>query len=334
MPDGDRHDARPFRVLSLDGGGVRGYLSAKILANIEAYLNQLTKENRALGERFDLIVGTSTGGIIALALAAPGSEGRVTAAEVFRCYEQNLARIFTPRRGLARSWLKAKYGQEALRETLESILGNSRLSDALTPVVVTSVDVQNAKPRMHKSGYRARDKGRAGETMVDVALATSAAPTFFPLQNRLEHSAALADGGLCANNPVLVALTEALQMEHQKNRLVVLEEVVMLSVGTGEPCAMPYEIESLDDAGRIPWIWNRKLGEAAAAPVVELLLESQSALAHFQAEFLLKGAAYLRINPRLKAPFPLDDAGRIDQLKNLADIDQRIEEFLKRYFGL
>lgn len=313
-----------IKVLSLDGGGIKGYLSAKILFNIERLLNQEGDKNVNIGQRFDLIVGTSTGGIIACALSIGKS-----AKEIFELYESLIPKVFTSK---TKGFFKAKYSNEILRKELKNILGDKTLKDVKTKLCITSVDVENSSPRFHKSDYFDRNTPRQDEKLIDLALATSAAPTYFPLINT-KHSTNLTDGGMVANNPSLVALTEAIQLTRNIN------SISLLSIGTGEQCHMPYNIEKLKSAGKINWMlslkkkWNLfSYFKHQGSPLLELLMESQAKLAHFQTKFLLEDQ-YLRINPKLNVSIELDDVEKIDSLKNLADINKgdldKIKELLE-----
>ena len=319
-----------FRILSLDGGGVRGVLTARILMNIERYLNDLTGANLPLGKRFDLVAGTSVGGLIALGLAAGKS-----AADVLSFCEEHIPHVFGANQ--ARSffgWLRRpKYSSAPLASALKAFLGDATLKDVVTDVCITSVSLQNAKPRLHKSGYLARNADRLGETLVDVGLATSAAPTYFQSHSG-QLSTGLVDGGLCANNPSVVGIVEALQFEGASKRGSdvgkrprTLEDIVVLSVGTGDPCAMPYDHRALKGAGLRRWIVTRG-STGPTVPLIDVATESQSVLAHFQAMFLVK-ERYLRVNPQLKVPMRLDQADSVGELKNLADLTREIEQFLK-----
>lgn len=289
-----------IKVLTLDGGGVRGYLSAKILFNLETLLNDEKNENINIGQRFDLIVGTSTGGIIACALSIGKS-----AQEIFELYETLIPKVFTP---ISKGYCKNKYSNEVLRKELENILGGETLKDVITNLCVTSVDVENSSPRFHKSDYFKRNAPRQDERLLDLALATSAAPTYFPLINA-KHSTNLTDGGIVANNPSLVGLIDAMQLTDNKT-----ENISLVSIGTGEQCHMPYNVEKLKNAGKLNWMFHMK-----GSPILELLMESQSKLAHFQTGFLLK-ERYIRLNPKLSITIELDSVDKIDSLKNLADI--------------
>lgn len=291
-----------IKVLSLDGGGVRGYLSAKILFNLETIINNENNEDINIGQRFDLIVGTSTGGIIACALSIGKS-----AKEIFELYETLIPKIFTP---ISKGYFKNKYSNETLKEELTNILGDKELKDVITRLCITSVDVENSSPRFHKSDYFDRNVPRQDEKLIDLALATSAAPTYFPLIDS-KHSTNLTDGGIVANNPSLVGLMDAMQLTENN-----LDNISLVSIGTGEQCHMPYNVEKLKNSGKVNWMLQTN-----GSPLLELLMDSQSKLAHFQTGFLLK-EQYIRINPKLSITIKLDSVDKIDSLKNLADISK------------
>ncbi|OQW90434.1 MAG: hypothetical protein BWK78_07015 [Thiotrichaceae bacterium IS1] len=316
-------EQKKFKILSLDGGGVRGYLSAKILANIEDYLNKQDEKNLPIGNRFDLIAGTSTGGIIALGLAI----GK-TAKEIEQLYVKDIPEIFGNtqlRKGFLRA-TRPKFKSDILEKKLSGYFGEHTLKDVKVDVLITSINLDDAKPRIHKSDYFSRNTGRIDEKLRDIAVATSSAPTYFSAKEKLVHSHNLIDGGLCANNPSMLALTDALLFERDskigtpapQNQLT---NMVMLSIGTGERGQMPYNSNKLKNGGWFNW----------AKPIIEILMESQSQIAHFQALSLLK-EQYLRINPKLNFKMALDDASQLDRLKNLADVDLNMENFLTKFF--
>jgi len=321
-------DNNTFRILSLDGGGVRGYLTVQILANIESYLNSLDGSSTPLGKRFDFIVGTSTGGLIALGLSVGKS-----ASELVRFYQTHIPNIFS--KASQRSRLKrlfdSKFDQAVFKEKLQLIFDSRTLNDVTRDVCVASISLQNAKPRFFKSDYLARNEGRLDELLVDIALSTSAAPTYFPAHTS-KYSRDLIDGGLCANNPAMVALVDACQFERPSLRGItgpndfsgnIRDKVRLLSVGTGSQSTMPYKHKELASGGLLPWL--------TAIAFMEISMESQSELIHNQAAFLLKDS-YIRINPLLKFPMKMDDADHFRNLSNLADIDSRIENFIKETF--
>jgi hypothetical protein len=310
-----------FRILAIDGGGVRGYLAASILANIEMYLDRITAKPMSIGRRFDLIAGTSVGGLIALGLAL----GR-TAKELRNLFESFVPAVFadTNKTRFHVRGLYPRYSNGPLRKHLEAFFDNKTMADLVVDACVTSVSLIDAKPRLHKTDYFSRNKERLNESLVDVALATTAAPTYFPAHSTL-YSANLVDGGLAANNPALVALVDALQFErpsHRGTEKPALGEnrPVLMSIGTGQPGPLPYNPERLANGGWLHW----------AKPIIEVLFLSQAQMIHHQVSFLL-GDKYLRIDPILNVPVLLDDGKRYADLRNKADIDRSTETFLKTY---
>jgi len=341
--------SKKFRILSLDGGGIRGYLSIKILANIEKILNEQNNENINIGQRFDLIIGTSTGGIIASALAIGKS-----AEKVLELYKNLIPKVFQAEES---GVFSPKYSNSTLKKELEKILGDKTLSNVKTDLCITSVDVENATPRFHKSKYFDRNSPRLDEKLVDLALATSAAPTYFPLVST-KHSTNLTDGGVVANNPSMIGFIDAMQLNDNNT-----ENIILISIGTGEQPCMPYHIDKLKNAGKQNWIVDiedntriekaikaykegeskikickdfifskQKVFDSKGSPLIELLMESQSKLVHFQVGFLLKDN-YLRINPRMNTSIALDDVSKIDNLNNVAYINQKDLEQIKKLIG-
>jgi patatin-like phospholipase/acyl hydrolase len=169
---------RPPRLLALDGGGVRGLIPALVLAEIEE------RTGRRTAELFDLIAGTSTGGIIACFLALPGEDGGPgrPASDVVRFYTEECPKIFhAERRRKLRTIggvLDEKYDADQLERSLRLALGDASLSDAVTDVVITAYDIEGRRPFFFKSA-RAKLQGHRDYPMWVVARSTSAAPTFF-----------------------------------------------------------------------------------------------------------------------------------------------------------
>jgi len=251
-----------------------------------------------------------------------------TAAEVASFYEAEIPKIFGGDQ--ERNWISAcftpKYKTDRLRTSLTHFFGEKTLRDVCTDVCVTAVTLQNAKPRFYKSDYKERNLARVDEKLVEVAIATSAAPSYFE-SHTMSHSTNLVDGGICANNPALVGLVESCQFERPSKkgttRVVNFgDDLVMLSIGTGEQPAMPYDATRLGTGGWMNW----------ARPITEILFESQAQIVDSQAQFLL-GSRYFRVNPRLRFPMKLDDTEKLNELKNLADLTGDLEQFLARHFG-
>src|SRR5262245_57565477 len=187
-----------FRVLALDGGGIRGLFTASSLSTL-ADLG-----GGRVGDHFDLIVGTSMGGIIALALAY-GTPAR----SVFDLFFEKGPQVFArPRRfGML---LRPKYDNRMLATTLRDFFGTRVLNDALTPVCVTSYELENSYPRIWKDEHAADLVPAGDEPAWKVALASASAPVFFP-GTQVSPGDCHVDGGLFANNPALIGLTEAVR---------------------------------------------------------------------------------------------------------------------------
>jgi patatin-like phospholipase/acyl hydrolase len=226
-----------FQILALDGGGVKAIYTAHLLARLEADLGL------RLTDHFDLVAGTSAGGIIALALGAG-----IPPAEIVDHYQSLASTVFPPSR---RGWYRwparlhrATYKQEPLRAALEEILGERLLGDSFKRLLVPSWDALVGSVHIFKTPHHPRPTRDHRIRMVDVALATSAAPTFLPAASVDGHR--LLDGGLWANNPSALAVAEAVSMLN-----VPLERIKVLNIGTTTP--LTDHPRALDRAGYLRW---------------------------------------------------------------------------------
>ncbi len=261
-----------MRVLSVDGGGIRGLIPALVLAEVER------RTGRPARELFDLMAGTSTGALIACALAKPDP---LPASAVAELYVEDGPRIFSrtlrKRVSSGDGWLDERYDASGLEGVLRRHLGAARLADAEPPVIVTAYDVQARRPVV----LRAAD---------DVAMATAcrasaAAPAYFEPVRLGE--ATLVDGGVHATNPSLVAYAEA---EGELD--------VLLSLGTGSH-TRPLPYERVRGWGRLEW----------ALPILDVVFDG-SADAAGQALRLLLEDDHVRLQtPLQEASDDLDDAG-------------------------
>lgn len=223
--------ADTVRILSIDGGGIRGVMPAVVLAEIEA------RTQRPIADLFDLIAGTSTGGIIALALTKPGADGgpRYTAKELVALYDEEGGRIF--RRSLWKkllpldNLLEERFSSEGIEEVLSEYFGDAKISEAVTPTFVTSYEIERRTPFFFKS-HKAKTDAARDYLMIHAARATSAAPTYFePARLDARDSSdyySLIDGGVYANNPAMCAYVEAHSMFPDA------KDFLVVSLGTGE----------------------------------------------------------------------------------------------------
>ncbi|QEX15918.1 patatin [Hypericibacter terrae] len=215
----------PFQILSISGGGYLGLYSIAVLASLEQSIG------RPIASCFDLIAGTSVGGIIALGLAA-----ECPAEEIKAAFEKEGKSIFSSRaapttrfgqwRDFGRSLFSPKYTGTALRNVVGSIIGEETLiGDLKHPVVVPTVNLTKGTPQVFKTPHHLSFQRDHLLRVVDVAVATSAAPTYFPIAEIGDEL--FADGGLFANSPDMIALHEA---EHFLK--VKYQDICLLSIGT------------------------------------------------------------------------------------------------------
>ena len=247
-------DNQKFRILSLDGGGVRGYLTVKILENIESHLNMKEGNDKPLGERFDLIVGTSTGAIIAGLLAIGKS-----AKDIRELYENDIPIIFGKKmkRNKISSFIWSKYRPDALELKAKSYFGDMTFQDVKTDLIVTAVDISNMKPRFNKSDFTDENNGRCSEKLANAIIASASAPVYFPVARDLVHSDYLIDGGLVANNPSMVGIVDALKFNRKSKRDIdipqSLNDMLLLSIGTGEQAEVPFDLKPLLNGSGFEW---------------------------------------------------------------------------------
>lgn len=259
-----------FQILALDGGGIKGLYSAAVLAKIEEDLRVNVTDH------FDLIVGTSTGGIIALGLGI-GFRPR----EIVHFYVSQGPTIF-PRRAwykkLGCLWSR-KYPQEPLKKELQDCFGDKRLADSSKRLVIPSYNLDKDEVYLFKTPHHSRLTRDWKEPLWKVALATSAAPTFFPACRDVDRIR-LIDGGVWANNPTMVGIVEAVSMLG-----VPLEAVSVLSLGTTNPVS--HKPNSLDDGGL--WQWKKT--------AIHVALRGQSHGVQGQAQHLLGLERAIRVDP-------------------------------------
>lgn len=244
-----------FRILSIDGGGVRGIIAARILQALEEMAN------KPIHQMFDLIVGTSTGGIIALALACPNQNqnAKYSAKQLVDVYRLHAADIFK------KSFLRkivtggglwgAKYDRSSFDSVLNQIFEDALFSQALCPLVIPTYSLLKGQPNLFSS--RVALQNNTTLFMKDLAGATSSAPTYFSpkafTDNQGNHYLE-ADGGIFANNPETVAAAEAFALSPNLNK----NDIHMVSVGTGN-VKLDAQGLALQNAGVIGWVMQANL---------------------------------------------------------------------------
>jgi patatin-like phospholipase/acyl hydrolase len=279
-----------FKILTIDGGGIKGVFPAALLTEIEDAIGT------NIGSYFDLIAGTSTGGIIALALAL-----RIKAKEILRLYIECGPKIFPSSMDIHRRvlhYVRCKYKTDPLSNALKEVFQDHKLGDCRNRILIPTFNAQNGSTKIYKTPHHERFERDWIEKVVDVALATSAAPTYFaPYVSR--DMIALIDGGIWANNPTGIAVVEAIGVLKQP-----AEEIRTLSIG----CTCEPQNFMLGNKGLIGW--RRKAIEAA--------LCGQSFGSMGIATMLIGPESITRIDPPTEpGRFHLDNAKRATELAGL-----------------
>lgn len=303
-----------YHILSMDGGGIRGLLTGILLDRLE-------QAHPGFLDQVDLFAGTSTGGILALGLAAGFSP-----AQARELYEKKAAFVFADSiwddlldLGSA---IGAQYSNTNLKQALTEQFGDRTLGDLPKRVLISSFDLDNQaigpgairtwKPKFFHN-YPGPDSD-ADQRIVDVALRTSAAPVSFPVYQ------GYIDGGVIANNPSMCALAQALDRDTAGHRL---EDVALLSVSTGRN---PKYLE----AGNADWGWTQW---ARDLRMIGVMMDGSVGLADYQCERILR-EQYHRLDPPLSEATSIDDIEQIPRLKELgmeADLTATLA-WLERYF--
>lgn len=287
----------PRRILAIDGGGIKGIFAASFLATVEDSIKD------RVANYFDLIVGTSTGGIIALGLGLG-----LSAKEILAFYNESGPIIFGGNRVFR--WCRwfgiSKYSSGPLDEALNGSFGETKLGDSEKRLVIPCLNLENGEVHVYKTAHHPRLMRDYKERAVDVALATAAAPTYFPA-HRSVTGIPLIDGGLWANNPVAVSVVEAISvLDWPKDSLKVL------SLGCTEP---------LD----VNWGRRNSLGKSYwAFKLLDVFMHAQSNSSIGTAKLLAGHENVMRIAPNLPPRrFSLDGTKELPSLKGLGDSTAR-----------
>ena len=286
----EKSEYNRFQILSLDGGGIKGLFSAAVLAAIEEDLNI------NIIDHFDLITGTSTGGIIALGLGLG-----MRPMEIVEFYLSKGPEIFPRWYGLkwVQHWVYRKYSQEAMMKALRDCFKDKRLADSKKRLVIPTYNIGEDDVYIFRTPHHARLKRDYKVEVWKIALATSAAPTFFPCCRQVDNIR-LVDGGVWANNPIMVGIVESYGTLN-----IPLEKTWAFSIGTSD--AVAHRRRRLNSGGILAWAF-----ENAA---IDVIIRGQSIAANNQAHFLLGEGKIERLNPRVAADeFSLDGTEKAKDL--------------------
>ncbi|XP_076949395.1 patatin-like protein 1 [Bidens hawaiensis] len=280
-------------ILSIDGGGIRGIIPGTILALLESQLQELDGIDVRLADYFDVIAGTSTGGLVTTMLTAPDENNRplYAAKDIVPFYMEHGPKIFPQQGGIwgsivniTRRLIGPKYNGKYLRKLLREKLGNARLKNTLTNVVIPTFDIQRLQPTIF-STYEAEVNPSYNAQLSDICISTSAAPTYFPSYyfnnkdvdgNDQEYN--LIDGGVAANNPMLVAISEvAKQLLRENPKFFPVNPMdwgrfLMISIGTGAPKEMKqYNAKMASKWGLFGWLLHN-----GSNPIIDVFTQASA----------------------------------------------------------
>ncbi len=286
---------KPFKILSIDGGGMRGVVPLEVLKFIEE------RYNKKIYELFDFIAGTSTGGLIAcgLVLSENGKTPKLSLQDLENIYLKRGKEIFPSSFGLLRifkfirSLKSPKYREAGLEKVLEDVLGNNRLSNCIKPLLIPTYDLYNNNALFFKSRHANKDFSK-NPLLVDVCRATSAAPTYFSAYKFTYNKQATIciDGGIFMNNPSMGALAEV--YKHYEDSVYNLkksdlEQIKIVSLGTGNYTPEIARTKA-ENWGLLDW----------ATQISDLMLQANNQIAYYQAAQILNEQNFLRIDLEIK----------------------------------
>ncbi|KAF5202358.1 Patatin, partial [Thalictrum thalictroides] len=334
-------------ILSIDGGGIRGIIPGTILAFLESELQKLDGEDARLADYFDVISGTSTGGLVTAMLTAPNANNRpiFAAKDITPFYLENCPQIFPQKRNglfsavtkLYISAMGPKYDGVYLHSLLKEKLGEVRLSQTLTNVAIPTFDIKRLQPTIF-STYEIKRDPTLDARLCDICIGTSAAPTYLPAysfnnsdkkgKTREFH---LVDGGVTANNPALVALTEVTkQVENENPDFFPIKPMdygrfLVISLGTGSPkTEEKYNADMAAKWGVLGW-----LTASGSTPLIDVFTQSSGDMVdyHLSVAFqaLKSEKNYLRIqDDTLGVTESSTDIATKENLENLVKVGEKL----------
>lgn len=318
--------AKYTRILSLDGGGIRGIIPGQVVVSLEKKLAEKSgNPNARVAEYFDMIAGTSTGGILTCLYLFPDADGTTTqfsATEAVDLYLKHGGEIF------ARSlWQRLrsqfglgdeKYSEKPLVEALSRFLDDRKLSELVKPCLITAYDIENRRATFFTQ-HDAVENEEKDFPLIHVARSTSAAPTFFQVANaesRAQNQLSLIDGGVFANNPTLCAYSEA---RKKLDSNPTAKDMVILSLGTGH-VKEPYSYDKAKNWGALGWI----------RPLISILMSGVSETVDYQLKQIFDSVdlseRYLRVDDEILIATSAMDNASPENLEALRQEGERIAQ--------
>lgn len=282
-----------MKILCIDGGGIRGVFAIAVLQAIE------DNYEKPIADYFDVISGTSTGSIIAASISM-----KIPMKKVLENYKKFGRKIFV--RQAKVGLFKSVYSDRYLRRYLKKAFKSTKLSDVEKPILIPAVDVTHGRPYIHRSVYKVGERDDLSIELWDAVLSSCSAPVYFP-PNNVRNQFLSIDGGLWANNPSMVCVTEA--MQHYKKTI---DDIKILSIGTGKQ-TIDFTMQEDKYWGVKQWLPFEFPSLKVTPKLLDLALHLSSESISYQCEQILR-KNYLRVNKELGEEVPFDDVSSIEEL--------------------
>uniref|UniRef100_A0A5B6YSY2 Patatin n=1 Tax=Davidia involucrata TaxID=16924 RepID=A0A5B6YSY2_DAVIN len=303
-------------VLSIDGGGIRGIIPGTILNFLESELQKLDGEDARIADYFDVIAGTSTGGLVTAMLTTPNEKNRplFAAKDIKDFYLDNCSKIFPQINysfphvtKIVKALSGPKYDGKYLHNLVKEKLGNTRLHQTLTNVAIPTFDIKTLQPTIF-STYEVKNKPSLDALLSDICIATSAAPTYLPAHYFETKDPTgkvkefnLIDGGVVANNPTLVAIGEVTKQIIRGNpdffptKKMDYGRLLVISLGTGSSkIEEKYDADEAAKWGMLGWLTS-----GGSTPLVDIFTQASADMVDFHLSVVFQALHsernYLRI---------------------------------------
>ncbi|KAK1264291.1 hypothetical protein QJS04_geneDACA011893 [Acorus gramineus] len=337
---------KTITILSIDGGGVRGIIPGVILCFLESKLQELDGEHMRLVDYFDVIAGTSTGGLVTAMITSPDKKNRplYEAKDIVKFYQDHCPKIFPqiPQKlgltaqvkNLIKSMRGPKYDGKYLHKLVRKELGKIRLNETLTNVVIPSFDIKLQQPTIFTT-FDAKSYPEKNPKMSDVCISTSAAPTYLPAyQFEVERrSYNLIDGGVAANNPTSVAIGEMVKKLLKEKcydpsiKPTDTMKLLVISLGTGFTKRKQFEAPMAAKWGLMGWLYQK-----GSNPIIDCFTEANADMVDFYTSVLFRMLGceeknYLRIQDDTLTPTAASvDISTEENLQELLNFGERLLE--------
>ncbi|PSS17241.1 Patatin-like protein [Actinidia chinensis var. chinensis] len=337
-------------VLSIDGGGIRGVIPGTILNFLESELQKLDGEDARIADYFDVIAGTSTGGLVTAMLTAPNENNRplFAAKDIKDFYLDNCPKIFPQIRNtpfprttkIVKALAGPKYDGKYLHSLAKEKLGNTKLHQTLTNIVIPTFDIKRLQPTIF-STYEVKNNPSLDASLSDICIATSAAPTYLPAHyfetkdsDGKVREFNLIDGGVAANNPTLVAIGEVTrQIMHGNSDYFAIDQMdygrlLVISLGTGNhKSEEKYNAEEAAKWGLLGWLTS-----GGSTPLIDVFSHASSDMVDLHLSVIFQALHAEKNYLRIQDDSLTGDVSSVDVAtkKNLDDLVKVGEGLLKK----